>query len=178
MANATYTVSVDTTPLVGTSGYLAFDFLQGSPIVGNVVTISNFSTDATLLGLTPTGDAFGTISPGPGTLDDTNFFFNEFLEQVTYGTTLSFVLDLTTIAAAAPDNFSLYLLNATQFPIPTSDPSSADSLISIDITGPGLTPNVYTSVDATATVTPLVATPEPSTFLLLGIPLLYLLRRR
>ena len=180
MANVAYNVSLDTTPLQGVVGYVAFDFFQGFPIEGNTVTISAFTTDATLGTLTTTGDATGTISPGPGNLDDINNFFNEFLQGVTFGTTISFNLSLTTNGASTPDNFSFYLLDSSQFPIVTSDPTGTDSLISIDITGPGLTPNVYTSVDATATVTPVtsVTTPEPSSFWLLGIPLIGLIHRR
>ena len=177
MAATVYNVTIDTTPLSTTQGYLAFDFLQGAPIEDNSVTIFNFSTNATLGALTPTGDATGTISPGPGTLDDINNFFNEFLQEVTYGTTLSFNLSLTTNGASTPDNFSFYLLNSSQFPIMTSDPTGDDSLISIDISGPDLTPNVYTSADATATVTLAgLSTPEPSSFWLLGISLAALLR--
>jgi hypothetical protein len=181
-AATTYDVTIDTTPLDTTQGYLAFDFLQGFPVEDNTVTISDFTTDATLGTLTPSGDATGTISPGPGTLDDINNFFNEFLQEVTFGTTISFNLSLTTNGAPTPDNFSFYLLDSSQFPIITSDPSGADSLISIDITGPGLTPNVYTSADATATVTPAgSSTPEPGSFWLIGISLTGLLpicRRR
>jgi hypothetical protein len=182
MADLTYNVTLNTTPLNTTQGYLAFDFLQGSPVENNTATISSFTSDATLGTLTLSGDATGTISPGPGTLDDINNFFNEFLQQVTFGTTISFNLSLTTNGAPTPDNFAFYLLDSSQFPIVTSDPTGADSLFSIDITGPGLTPNVYTSADATATVTPAgTAAPEPSTFWLVGISLaglLPLLKRR
>ncbi len=178
-----YDVTVDTTKLSGTAGYLAFDFFQGSPVQNNSITISAFTTNATLGVLTPTGDAAGTIFPGPGTLDDKSSFFNEFLQAVTFGTEFSFTLDLTTLGSgsAVADNFSLYLLNSSEFPITTSDPSTADSLISIDLTGPTLTPNVYTSTEAAATVTPVTVVtgaPEPSTFWLAGLPLLHLLRRR
>jgi hypothetical protein len=176
MAATVYNVTVDTTPLNTTQGYLAFDFFQGFPIENNAVTISNFTTDATLGTLTTTGDATGTISPGPGNLDDINNFFNEFLQEVTFGTTISFNLSLTTNGASTPDNFSFYLLDSSQFPIVTSDPTGTDSLISIDITGPGLTPNVYTSADATATVAPAgSSTPEPGSFWLVGISLAGLL---
>jgi hypothetical protein len=176
MAATVYNVTVNTTPLNTTQGYLAFDFFQGFPIENNAVTISNFTTDATLGTLTTTGDATGTISPGPGNLDDINNFFNEFLQEVTFGTTISFNLSLTTNGASTPDNFSFYLLDSSQFPIVTSDPTGTDSLISIDITGPGLTPNVYTSADATATVAPAgSSTPEPGSFWLVGISLAGLL---
>ncbi len=175
LASTMYSVTINTAPLNATQGYLAFDFLQGFPIEDNTVTISDFITNASLGTLTTTGDATGNISPGPGTLDDMNFF-NEFLQEVTFGTTISFDLALTTNGAATPDNFSFYLLDSSQFPISTSDPTGADSLVSIDITGPSLTPNIYTSADATATVT-LVgsSTPEPGGFWLVGISLAALL---
>ena len=107
-------------------------------------------------------------------------FFNEFLQQITYGASLSFTLDLTTFGAATPDNFSFYLLDSKQFPFPTSDPTGADSLISINITGPGITPQVYSSDDAIAKVTPAVSmmTPEPGGLWLLGVSLLTVLCRR
>lgn len=170
MGDAIFDVSVTTTPIKGAVGFLAFDFLGGSPVENNTVTISGFSTDAVLGTLTPSGDATGTISPGPGTLDDGQFF-NEFLQAVTYGTTITFQLDLTTNAAVSgiPDNFSFYLLDSTQAPFTTSDPTGADSMFSINVTGPALTPDVFTSSSATATVTAAGSgVPEPGAFWLVA----------
>jgi hypothetical protein len=180
-ANAIFSVNVTTGPLNGVAGYLAFDFLGGTPIENNTVTISGFTSNAALGALTKTGDAFGTISPGPGTMDDTNFFFNEFLQAVTFGTTISFTLNLTTSGAPSgtPDTFAFYLLDSTQNPFLTSDPTGANSLFSINVTGPNLSPAVYTSSSAAATVTPAgISTPEPGSFWMLGVPLLVLIRAR
>jgi hypothetical protein len=174
-----FDVFVNTTPIEGQSGFLALDFIGGTPLEDNTATISQFSTNATLGALTPSGDALGSILPGPGTLDDLQFF-NEFLQEVTFGTSLSLTLDLTTNAAGVitPDSFALYLLNSTQVPYATSDPSGADSLLEIDIAGPVLTPNVYTSSYATAdAVSGGTQTPEPKSFCLVGVSLAALIRQ-
>ena len=163
--------SVDTTPLLHSAGYFAFDFLGGTPIENNTVTISDFTSDATLGAMTPTGGATGTITPGPGTLDDSQFF-NELLQAAAaFGTTASFTLSLTTNAGSGgiPDTFAFYLLDPTQVPITTSDPTGADALFTINITGTDLMPAVYTSTFAGATVTLANTVPEPGT---LGISVL------
>jgi hypothetical protein len=163
-------VKISTTLLQGTVGYLAFDFIGGSTVENNTVTISNFVGNATLGALTSTGNASGSISPGPGVLGDSQFF-NEFLQAVTFGTTMSFTLDPTTNVSSGgiPDAFAFYLLDSTENPFATSDPTGADALFVIPISGPSLTPGVYTSPSATATVTPVTATPEPSSFWLLVV---------
>src|ERR1035438_9312322 len=139
-ADVVLNVSANTTPLEGQSGYFAFDFIGGTPVENNTVTISNFTSDATLGTLTPTGGASGSIVPGPGILNDSQFF-NELLQAVTFGTTASFTLDLTTNSTSGglPDAFALYLLDSTQNPFATSDPTGADSLFAINIDGPNLT---------------------------------------
>jgi hypothetical protein len=177
-----FEVNINTTPLKGVAGYLAFDFIGGTPIENNTVTISSFTSDATLGALTPTGGATGSIFPGPGTLNDSQFF-NELLQAVTFGTTVSFTLDLATSVSSGgiPDAFAFYLLDSTQNPFTTSDPTGADSLFAINITGPGLTPDVYTSSSATATIAPggVTAIPEPSSLLLIvGVSSLALICRR
>jgi hypothetical protein len=183
MADAVEVVTINTTPLDGTQGYLAFDFIGGTPVENNTVTISDFVSNATLGALTPTGGASGSISPGHGTLNDSQFF-NELLQGVTFGSTLSFDLDLTTnvFSGGIPDEFAFYLLDSTQNPYASSDPTGADSVFVIIVNSGTLTPDAYTSSSATATITSgnVAAIPEPGSVWLVigGISSLALIRRR
>jgi hypothetical protein len=158
----TFQVTI-TDQLQGTSGFLAFDLIAGSPTPGNMVTISDFSTDGTLTATDNSGAETGSLVPGPAELADSDFF-NELLQGFTYGTTISFDFAFTdnTASGGIPDNLSFYLLDSSRNPFPTSD-SVADSLISVDLDGAGSEPQVFTSTVATAQVTPLTtAVPEPS----------------
>ena len=182
-ADSTYSVSVDTSLLSGTSAQLAFDFIDGgSP--SNTITLSNFSTDATLGINSPTGGVSGTL-PGTVTLTDSSFF-NEYLTNISLGTNFSFLLDATTNGpdpSSIPDAFSLLLFDPiTGFPLfATTDPTGANSLLTLNINGsPTGALDVYIAPggEAVATVTPVVATPEPSTLLMLGSGLALVLSKR
>ncbi|MDS4019132.1 MAG: NF038129 family PEP-CTERM protein [Candidatus Competibacter sp.] len=183
----TLQVAVDTTALSGTAAYLAFDFIDGDG-VANTATVGNFYTDGTLGAASTTGGASGTLPPGPVTLSDTDFF-NEFLQELTLGTTVSFTLDLTEIGPAAggslPDSFTFFLLDRPtdpdQIPMPlfaTTDPTGAGALFQADIDGTaGGVLSVFAPVaslpgepDPTVswTVTPARSVPLPSTAWLLG----------
>ncbi|HEX3680982.1 MAG TPA: NF038129 family PEP-CTERM protein [Bryobacteraceae bacterium] len=179
-AAETFNVTVDTTPVNLASGFLAFDFIGGSPVAGNVVDISNFSSDATLGSATLTGAASGSLINGTGKLDDSQFF-NELLQGVTFRKTVSFALSFTTNVApgGTPDDFAFYLLDATQNPYATTDPSGADSLFAITVSASILSPSVYTSDFATVSITPTstTTTPEPGTLWLL-LPALGALAKR
>jgi hypothetical protein len=177
--------TLDTSSLFGADAHLAFDFLNYDP-APNRVTINAFFTDGTLGAARTLGGAAGTLSPGPVTLTDTDLF-NEFLQPITLGNTVSFTLSLTEHAPSGSpqDAFSFFLLDApsdpTQVLLPlfaTDDPTGADALFQVDIDG---TPNgarypfVYAdiSVPVTWTLEPVaVAVPLPSTALLLGAGLL------
>jgi hypothetical protein len=164
-ADVIYSVTVDTTPLAATVGYMAFDLTGGFPLQDNVATISGFLSTSTLGTSSTSGDVSGTLTPGPLTLT-ADQFFNEWLQGVTFGSGLtSFTLDLTTnlAAGATPDSFAFYVLDSTFTPFDTSDPSGADSLFAIDLAGQATAPQVYTSDFATVTVNPVVsgAVPEP-----------------
>jgi hypothetical protein len=174
-----FLVTVDTAPLLGLSGFLAFDFTAGAPVPGNSAVISGFSTNGTLGSSSVSGDVSGTLVPGPLTLGDAQFF-NEWLQGVTvFGTTLSYQLNLgqNTVSGGIPDEFSFFLLNSAQVPFPTSDPTGADALFAIDLNGANTTASVYTSNFATASVRA-TGVPEPSTVLLLMAALPILLWRR
>jgi len=167
----TFNVSINTTPIAGVSGFLAFDFLGGSPLHGNTATIVGFATTGVLGSSSSAGNVTGSLTSPPLVLT-TSVFFNEFLQGTTFGsglTTFDLTLSSNFLAGSTPDSFSFFLLNSTFTPFTTSDPSGANALFIIDITG-AITPTVYTSSFATVTVTPAGAAPvpEPVTVLLLG----------
>ena len=169
-----YDVTIDTTPLAGISGFMAFDLLGGSPLQNNVATISGFMTTGTLGSASSSGAVSGNLTPGPLTLT-ANQFFNEELQAITFAAGLTtFKLNLTTNFApgTTPDSFSFFLLNSSSVPFPTSDP--AGSLFAIDLVGPDTSPNVFTSATATATVTVDAGgstVPEPASWTLLSLAL-------
>ena len=141
-----FDVSIDTTPLQGTDGYVAFDFIDGDGLINNSITIAGFDSDATLGGFTIAGDVTGSLVPGPSVIGDTDFF-NELLQSLTFGTFLSFRLDATVSGPFIPfaDSFSLFLLDTAFIPYPTSDPLGSDALLVLDIDGLGARPTAFTS---------------------------------
>jgi hypothetical protein len=165
-ANLSYQVSVDTSPLSGVSGYMDFNIFGGIPFQDNVATISSFTSDSTLGGTFTQGDVAGTLTPGPLTLT-ADAFDSEWLQTVTFGNTTTFVLNVTTnfTTGSTPDSFAFYLLDSTQTPYATSDPSGADSIFVIDLTGASTAPQVFVStapnLQFTATVTPITSTSTP-----------------
>lgn len=158
-----FEVTITTTPIQGQTGFAVFDFIQGAPVLNNTATVSGFTSNAMLGAFTTTGAVLGTLVPGPMTLSD-SAFLSEFSQGLTYGTTMSFTLNLTTNSSLGgiPDEFSFFLEDSTGTPFPTSDPTGADSFFAIDITGSPLDPQVFTSDFGSVTVTPLTPVPEPS----------------
>jgi len=140
-ADSLYLVALNTTALDGTNGDLVVDFISGGGPEQNAISIAGFMTDGTLGTASPTGDVFGTL---PNTVimvtDPVNSAFNEYLTGITFGTKISFFLDVTTNApgaGSAPDEVSLYLLEADGMTplVTTDDPTSSDSLFTVDIDG-------------------------------------------
>ncbi|HRF45542.1 MAG TPA: NF038129 family PEP-CTERM protein [Candidatus Competibacteraceae bacterium] len=171
--------TLETPSLLGTTAFLAFDFLDGDSVVNNTVTISDFATNGTLDVASPTGGASGTLIPGPVTLTDSSPF-NSFLQALTLGTTLSFRVNLTEQPSVAlfPDSFVFSLLNNTFSPLfATTDPFLLDALFAVDIDGSpsgALYPFAPTDTGSTVTWTvgPVASIPLPSTAFLIGAGLL------
>ncbi|MCB1765326.1 MAG: NF038129 family PEP-CTERM protein [Candidatus Competibacteraceae bacterium] len=169
---------LDTSSLSGVTATLAFDFLNYDP-ASNSVTVTDFFTDGILGAASSVGSVTGTLPPGPVTLADSDFF-NEFLQPLTLGNTVSFTLNLTEHAPSGSplDGFSFYLLNATATLslFATNDPIGGDALFAVDIDGAsdGIRyPFDYagTGDPVTWTLEP-VTVPLPSTALLIGAGLL------
>ncbi|HEY1240506.1 MAG TPA: NF038129 family PEP-CTERM protein [Bryobacteraceae bacterium] len=173
-------VSVDTSGLAGTAAQLAFDFIDGGPPL-NTITISSFLTDGTLGGVFPSGGASGTLL-GTVVLSDSDFF-NEYLTDITLGSSFSFVFSATANgpdAGSLPDAFSLFLIDPnTGLPLfGTADPSGADSLVTLNIDGsPTGALSVYSTSVKTGPPPAASAVPEPSMMWMLGVGLVPLLRR-
>jgi hypothetical protein len=163
-------VTIGTSVLSGTSGTLAFDFIDSDGLADNSVSIVNFASDATLSPGIATGSESGDL-PGTVTLTDAGFF-NELLVPVTFGSSISFNLDYSNVAGAPPDSFTFFLLDPTAFyPLVTTD-LLGDALLEVDMTG-GSAGSVFLPSTVTPAVTislgsgpppPPPTVPEPASF--------------
>jgi hypothetical protein len=176
-ANSIYNVHLDTEALAGRTAVLdliAFDLIGGDAVSGNnLIKAFSFSTDGLL------------ASTAEIALADTGFF-NEELRSLTFGTYLDFSLELTeSIALPGADEFSLFLLDADLLLplVSTTDPTGANALFAIDITGaPGgvayifdsLTPNASWTLTLQNTLPPSVIPDGSSTGALLIVSLVSL----
>ena len=177
-ADSIYDVTIGTSSLAGSGATLAFDLTSGGSLA-NTASISSFSSDALLGSNGPnSGSATGAL-PGVVSLDTKTYFFNEYLQGLTLGNSMSFQLDVTTNAptgGALPDTLAFFILDPTaSYSLPTtSDPTGANSLFTLQIDGSpsgvvgnyGGTPS---GVDVTLTS---VSVPEPGTLGLMAIGLL------
>lgn len=105
-APITYDVTVNTASLSGTTGSLDFNFNPG-PLTTQAATvqIDSFSGAATSGSAFLTGAASGAL---PGVVTLTNgTAFNDYFQDVVYGTTLTFDLSLSGPALSSPDGTSL-----------------------------------------------------------------------
>jgi hypothetical protein len=171
-AAATFQVTIDTTPLAGQQGYLAFDLYKGDAATANQAVVTAFSSAVVLGQASVTGNVVGSLA-GSVTLTSSTFF-SEFLQALTFAagqTTFSLALSENFVAGSSPDGFAVFLLNSALQPYDTSDPTGADALLSIDLRAP-LSPQVYTSAVATISVVD-----EPARFVLLGFGLMMLAAR-
>jgi hypothetical protein len=184
---AMYNVSINTSAVGGSSGQLAFDFTTDTPSSPvNDVSILNFATNGTM-GLPQTqgglvsGDIILGRNPAPLTTIESHFFFNELLlNYTTFGTTTTFSLqigDNASIGTAIPDEFALFLLQPDGTSLfPTSDPTGADALFTIDSTGVAggllttFNPTVFTSpTNLSVQVLGTGITPEPGSIALVSV---------
>lgn len=163
-------VTVNTSGL-GPGNSEVFFFLTG--VGNNTATLTSFSLGGGTAGAVDNASTSGSgtkSANGLGSavsLDDSTDFLNVFAQSFMAGSKLSFLLDLTTnVASPNPDQFALAILDPTGNPIPTSDPTGFDNLLTINIDSGNPTPNIYSNLVSVSAPT---VTPEPSSVLLLGI---------
>jgi hypothetical protein len=173
-APITYTEVVDTSTLAGTIGSFDFNFNPG-PLSSQAATLQilDFSSDGVLLPSASTiGDVSGTL-PGDLTFDN-GTGFNDYFQEITFGSTMSFHIALSGDALVSPDGtstsgstfaFSLFSDSAGTLPTLTTDAAT------------GFADVVVVNLDGSTTRTsflPVTSVPEPSTrvLALLGLALL------
>ena len=174
-----YPVLVDTSAVAGLSGFLDFQFAPGDASTQPAfVTITNFVTDGTLVGPPDVnGGVTGTL---PGILKiDNSTAFNDYFEQITFGSSFAFNLTLDGPALQAPNGtansgstFGLGLFDSTQNSILTTDPNGFAGLVDVKLDGSTVTTVFPSDSHGGAPVVQFVATPEPST---IGMSLIGLL---
>ena len=168
-------ITVNTQLLAGSSAQLAFDLIDGGA-PANSVSISGFATNGTLGAASTSGGASGSLGTTVSLTDSS--FFNEYLQNIVLGTTLSFIYntsDLGPAAGSLPDGFSFFLLNPAGLPlVSTTDPTGSDALFLYNIGSPlGL--SVYQSASVIVTAGPVTnGVPEPGSLLLVVSALLLL----
>lgn len=126
----TYLVSVDTSSISGISGSLDFNFTPGIyQAQATSLQILGFSSDGTLASSPVlTGDVSGTL-PSIVTFDNETGY-NDYFDGFTYGSTLSFDVNLYGPALSPPDgvstsgstfDFSMFSDSAGTIPVLTND---------------------------------------------------------
>jgi len=163
-------VSIDTSGIpAGPGSQIIFIFTDGSGTgdANNTATLTNFALGGATLGSSITsGGASGDMSSTVSLTDSS--LLNFFDETFSAGTSLSFLLNLTTNvdAGGTPDQFSVQIIDPSGNFISTSDPTTGNLLfINLD----SASPSVSTSSSLVAVSSPgPVGTPEPATIFLLA----------
>jgi hypothetical protein len=180
-----YQISVDTSSVIGTYGYIDLEFNPGNATTqAATANILNFEPDGAVLDNTniqTSGDFIGTL-PGPLTaVNDTPY--NDYFEGLTFGSVLSFVLTLSGPAIASPNGtstagttFGVGFYDINQNSILTDDPSGFAGEVNINLDGT-TAPIVFPNASGGPSVVTIQQVPEPSMFwLVAGIIGVLLLR--
>lgn len=178
-ASFSYDVTVDTTSLNGTAGYLYLAYMTGTNNIPSTVSVQNFATDGTL-GATAQGWDANSGNHVSGTLPATVSFtngtnlVNDLNQAITFGNTFSFSLALPdSTSSTTGSTFALQLFSDAlgMTPLKTAD----GTLFTANLNGDGTV--AFTVADAGTQASP---TPIPAAAWLLGSGLMGLagLRRK
>ncbi len=172
-----FEITVNTSSLTGTSGYLDFQFNPGdTPFDAASATLTGFTTDGILTAALPNiGDVSGAL-PGQVVINNTQVL-NEYTPGFTYGSFFDVFVNLTipTISGTATGGSSFTLdVEDTNF----NSLLGAFPAVEIDLDATTGQPSITNNSGGAATVTNV--TPEPDFLWLAGLGLagLIVARRR
>ncbi len=164
--------SVDTSSISGTTGSIDLQFDPGSLVTQAAnMTIVNFASNGSLVpGPQLTGDVSGAL---PGSLNFTNGTpYNDYFQDFTFGSTLSFEVVLSGPAVSAPNGtatsgseftLSMFSDEAGTIPALTSDTTDGfATIVNLGLNGSATITNYSSQTNAGP-----VSTPEPNSFTLL-----------
>jgi hypothetical protein len=166
-------VSINTSGLPISPGSEIFFILtdgSGTGDANNTATMTTFALGGGSVGAVDLANTFGGASGGISStvsLTDSSFT-NVFAETFSAGSSLSFLLNLTTNvdAGGTPDQFSISIVNPSGSFLSPSDPLTGNLLaINLDSASPSV--STFSSLVNVSTPGP-VNTPEPATILLLA----------
>jgi hypothetical protein len=170
-------VTVNTTSALAQMGYIEFQFNNG-PLTTQPANadVAAFVTDGVLIPPgTNTNESSGML---PGTVtQDNSTSFDDYIEEMTFGTTITFDLDLYGPAISNPNGegggtFTLDFLNSDQSGyLFTDDPQNDVPVFTVDINGDGTTTAMtYPSENGGPPVVTFIGpteVPEPSSIAML-----------
>ncbi len=179
-------VSINTSGLpISPGSEIFFIFTDGSGAgdANNTAAMSTFALGGGSVGAVDLANTFGGAS---GDMSSTvsladSAFTNVFAETFSAGTSVSFLLNLSTNvdAGGTPDQFSIAIADPSGTFISTSDPTGFDNLLVINLDSASPSTSTYSSLVNVSSPGP-VSTPEPATILILtaGLAALALFRKR
>ena len=167
-------VSIDTSGLPATPGSEIFFILTDGSGLGdanNTATLTTFALGGGAVGAVDLSNTFGGASGDMSStvsLTDSSFT-NVFAETFSAGSSLSFLLNLTTNldAGGTPDLFSIAITDPSGTLVSTSDPTGFNNLLVINLDSASPSPSTYSSLLTLSSPGP-ITTPEPATILLLA----------
>jgi hypothetical protein len=180
----TYDVTVDTSSISGTAGSLDFNFNPGPLVTQSAsLQILGFASDGSLdncaanvQGFCATGDVAGQL-PATVTFDN-GTGFNDYFDDFTFGSTLSFQVSLYGPALSAPDGvsasgstfaFSMFSDAAGTVPAITTDTTDGFAFaLDVNLDGTTTVNNFSSETNVTSATS---AVPEPSSLSLIALAL-------